>query len=134
MLFGGLVNELELSEGARVLSTSNVWVSAGIMNGTAGTVRAIVYRRGDRPDHEDVRRRQPHVILVECPQFTGAPFFDESKYPERRQWVPFFPREAKEEHDNAITRTQYALTLAWALTPWKAQGMTLERLIVRLDT
>ena len=88
-LSGGLANELELCEGARVLSTSNVWVSAGIMNGTAGTIRAIVYRRGDRPDHEDVRRRLPYVILVECPQFTGTPFFDLSQYLERRQWVFF---------------------------------------------
>ena len=43
-LFGGLSSETELCEDAPVLSTSNVWVTAGIMNGTRGTIRAIVYR------------------------------------------------------------------------------------------
>ena len=102
------------------------------MNGTRGDTRAIVYRNGDRPDHENPRRRLPHVILIGCPQYSGAPFFDMKKYPERRCWVPFFPRDAAEENNSGVKRTQYALTLAWALTPWKAQGMTLECLVVKL--
>ena len=43
-----------------------------------------------------------------------------------------FSRDAKEDNESGVTRTQYALTLAWALTPWKAQGMTLELLVVKL--
>ena len=102
------------------------------MNGTRGTIRAIVYRKGDRPDHDDPQRRLPHVILAECPKYSGQSFFDVELHPERRYWVPFFPREVSLEDDKAVRRTQYSLTLAWALTPWKAQGMTLERLVVKL--
>ena len=34
------------------------------------------------------------------------------------------------QSDAAITREQFPLTLAWALTHWKAQGMTLRRVRV----
>ena len=89
-LFSGLPYELELCEGAPILATSNVWVSAGLMNGTRGTIRAIVYRKGDRPDHDDPQRRLPHVILAECPKYSGQSFFDVELHPERRYWVHFF--------------------------------------------
>ena len=32
-----------------------------------------------------------------------------------------------------VVREQYPLTLAWALTHWKAQGMTLDRVKVQLS-
>ena len=36
------------------------------------------------------------------------------------------------DHDSEITREQFPLTLAWALTHWKAQGMTLRRVRICL--
>ena len=133
-LFGGLPHTLELCEGAPVIYLHNLWVSAGLMNGTRGVVRAIVYRNGDRPDHTDVRRQLPAVVLVECPSYAGAAFFDTAVFPERRRWIPFFPREIRLETDGGVARSQMALTLAWALTPWKAQGMTLDKVVVNLGS
>ena len=46
-MFSGLPPELEICEGAPILATSNVWVSAGLLNGTRGTIQAIVYRHID---------------------------------------------------------------------------------------
>ena len=131
-LFGGLPHAMELCEGAPVIYLHNLWVAAGLMNGTRGTVRAIVYRYGDRPDHADPQRRLPAVVLVECPSYAGEAFFDFEAFPERRQWIPFFPRDIKLELDGGTSRSQLALTLAWALTPWKAQGMSLEKVVVNL--
>ena len=131
-LFGGLPHTLELCEGAPVIYLHNLWVSAGLMNGTRGVARAIVYRSGDRPDHTDVRRQLPAVVLVECASYAGESFFDKVAFPERRQWIPYFPRELRLETDGGIARSQFALTLAWALTPWKAQGMTLDKVVVNL--
>ena len=89
--FNGLPNEIDLCEGAPILYTHNLWVDAGLMNGTRGIIRAIVYRYGDRPDHVDPRCRLPHVILVECPTYEGPPFFNTTAFPDRHKWVPFFP-------------------------------------------
>ena len=92
--FWGLPHELEICEGAPVLIAQNLWVAGGIMNGTRGSIRAIVYRRGSRPDHDDPQRRLPDVLLVECPGYAGESFFDSGRFPERKQWVPIFPRRA----------------------------------------
>jgi len=45
-----------------------------------------------------------------------------------------FPRTLNLEDDNTVTRTQYALVLAWALTPWKAQGMSLKKVEVKIGS
>ena len=37
------------------------------------------------------------------------------------------------QSDDNITREQFSLTLAWALTHWKAQGMTLARVRIRMS-
>ena len=105
--FSGLSLELELCEGAPILSTSNVWVSAGIMNGTRGTIRAIVHRRGDRPDHEDPTRRLPHVILVECPKYSGPAFSRRKAPPGTTSVGALFPargfsRKRQRNHKDAV--------------------------------
>ena len=128
-VFAGLPATLELCEGAPVILTHNLWVSAGLINGTRGTVRAIVYRDGRRPDHPNPACRLPDAVLVERPSYAGVPFFSE---PPRSKWVPFFPRQAHLEDDRRVTRSQYPFVLAWALTIWKAQGMSLEKVVVHL--
>ena len=131
-LFNGLPHTLELCEGAPVIYLHNLWVAAGLMNGTRGIVRAIVYRNGNNPDHRDPMRRLPAVVLVECPSYEHDSFFDVNRFPDRRRWIPFFPREVKLETDGGIARSQLSLTLGWALTPWKAQGMSLDKVVVSL--
>ena len=134
-LFAGLPSVLEICEGAPVIYTHNLWVAAGLINGTRGTIRAIVYRHGNRPDHASPACRMPSVVIVECASFVGRPpplFFFFLDEPERAKWVPFFPREVKYENDNTISRTQVSFVLAWALTPWKAQGMSLDKVVVKL--
>jgi hypothetical protein len=55
--FNGLVAELELAEGARVLLTHNLAVEHGLMNGTQGLVRQIVYPPDCGPTSEVPARR-----------------------------------------------------------------------------
>ena len=66
---------------------------------------------------------------MDVPEYTGPTFFSA---PEQRTWVPVFPRTISDADNRAITRTQFPLVLGWALTPWKAQGMTLAKVIVKL--
>ena len=69
--------------------------------------------------------------MVDCPQYLGPPFFS---HPPMRTWVPLQPLQANADFDPAVTRTQFPLTLGWALTPWKAQGMTLHKVVVELGS
>ena len=53
--------------------------------------------------------------------------------PEKQNWVPIFRQAVSSNIEDNVVREQYPLTLAWALTHWKAQGMTLDRVRVHLS-
>ena len=46
--------------------------------------------------------------------------------------VPIFRSSVSAENSDGFSRQQFPLVLAWALTHWKAQGMTLRRVRIRL--
>jgi hypothetical protein len=127
--FNGLANTLELCEEARVILIHNLAVEHGLMNGTQGTVKQIVFAHGCHPNHEDATKRMPKAVVVDFPKYAGSAFYTE---PERRTWVPIEPRQISDGDKRDVLRTQFPLILGWAMTPWKAQGMTLDRVIVRL--
>ena len=127
--FSGLPSRFELSEDAWLILTHNLKPELGLMNGTRGTAKRIIYARGCHPNHDDPAQRLPALIIFDVPKYTGPPFFPE---PERKTWIPIFPRTVADEDDKTITRTQFPFVLGWALTPWKAQGMTLDKVIVKL--
>ena len=127
--FNGLAAQVELCEGARVILIHNLAVEFGLMNGTQGVVKQIVFATGCHPRHEDERYRMPEAIVVDFPKYAGPTFFDDA---ERRTWVPILVREREDGDKHSIKRRQFPLILGWAMTPWKAQGMTLDRAIVRL--
>ena len=106
--------------------TRNIKVTEGLMNGTQGTIVAFTYERGNSPNHEVLERRMPACIVIEVPGSTGPAFFDE---PHQRCWIPIFPDRRLDEQ-NVVARTQFALVLGWAMTPWKAQGMILRSIEV----
>ena len=103
----------------------------------------------------------PEAVVVDFPGYAGPRFYDddvvvvegearaaaaaaaaasaadsgEASAPttgSRATRVPLLPRTRQAEHHPGVTRTQYPLRLAWAITPWKAQGMTLGRARVQL--
>ena len=130
--FRGMKTDLRLCVGARVLLTTNEWVEAGLVNGAAGYVRGFMLPRGFDPNSSLSTLNAPVAVIVEFdevnldgPRGEMRSFFSE---PERKNWVPVYhsaPVTATTDSD--ITRAQFPLTLAWALTHWKAQGMTLRR-------
>ena len=127
--FNGLAPHLELCEGARVILIHNLAVEFGLMNGTQGIVQQIVFAKGYHPRHEDPKYRMPEAIVIDFPKYAGPTFFDD---PDRKTWVPILTREKEDGNKQSIMRRQFPLVLGWAMTPWKAQGMTLDRAIVRL--
>lgn len=63
----GLEKEVLLAEGARVMVTRNIWTSKGLVNGTQGTVKKILYMPTSRPRDGAL----PAVVFVECEDYTG---------------------------------------------------------------
>ena len=152
--FQGLKSNLDLCEGARVLLTQNEWVEAGLMNGAIGDVVGFVWGKGGCPDAKDIQKQAPICVVVlfdDVDLGSGADGQPRCFFPElckslsqgglgkddSGRWkacrlVPIFRRSATAEGEDSVSRWQFPLTLAWALTHWKAQGMTLRRARVRV--
>jgi len=151
--FRGLVDMLHLCIGARVLLTHNLWVPAGLMNGALGTVRGFVWPENGDPASDDSTKRAPLCVVVEFDDVVlgkeqklnerGEPEFDAATnepvmvprnfFPDLEngeKCVPIFRADATSE--DGVGRHQFPLTLAWALTHWKAQGMTLPRVRISM--
>ena len=126
---GGLLSVLEVCEGARVLLTMNLWVEAGLMNGAMGYVRGFIWPPGGDPGSTDSKLRAPFCILVEFDDIDMGcdgrgmrrSFFPD--HPDRAKWVPIFPttQTAACELDS-VSRAQFPLVLAWALTHWRRRA------------
>ena len=143
--FRGIEGELAFCEGARVLLTQNLWVEAGLMNGALGVLRGYMWPEGGDPHSEDPKKRSPLCVFVEFDSVnlgvdeagrerTFFPDDPPAGVPgSRRNWVPIWRQQASSTVEDNVSRENYPLTLAWALTHWKAQGMTLEKVRVHLS-
>ena len=136
--FRGMEDKLLMCEGARVLLTDNMWVEAGLMNGALGTLKGYMWPEGGDPNSKDSRLRAPLCLIVE---FDDVNLRDEHGVlrsffpgePEKARWVPIFKKDVWSSNDEGVCRSQFPLVLAWALTHWKAQGMTLAGARVHLS-
>ena len=143
--FRGLANECVLCEGARVLLTRNIWVEAGLMNGALGYLRGYMWPEGGDPGRKESHLRQPVCVFVEFDsvnmgsdqQGRQRSFFPDDPPAHvkgsRRNWIPIFTHKVFCALEENLARENYPLVLAWALTHWKAQGMTLDRVRVHLS-
>ena len=131
--FRGIVNELLVCEGARVLLTQNLWVEAGLMNGALGHVVGYMWPEGGDPHSDDAELRSPLCVFVEFDDVNlgGRSFFPDDA--RRKNWVPIFRQKVSSTVQENVYRENYPLQLAWAMTHWKAQGMTLDRVRIHLS-
>ena len=129
---GHLPNELHLCLGARVLITRNLCVYHGLCNGTIGIVHDIIVNSKGFVEAVvlKVRRATPPQDGYKGPSFCdGAKGVDPST-----EVLVAINRRSSEIYDAASKkdeqREQFPLMLAWALTIHKAQGLTLERVVI----
>ena len=125
---GNMRKILNLKVGARVMLTINIDVSDGLTNGAMGTVANIIT--------EEITGEMK-TILVE---FDNDNVGCEAKYmslytninhnavPIEKVQVTFPVNRAKQSLQ--ATRKQFPLTLAWAVTIHKCQGLTLPQIVV----
>lgn len=123
---GGLHSVLKLAIGARVMLTTNVDVSDGLVNGARGEVVHVVTNNDNNVTTVLVKFDNMHVGLraIQSSPYHAA-YAD--AVPIRKHEV-LFP--AKGKKGSEITRLQFPLTLAWATTINKVQGLTLEEIVV----
>ena len=122
---GGLVTELHLAVGAKVMLTVNVDVSDGLVNGARGTVQDII-KTGSEVTLVLVKFDHSRVGITAIAQSQYR-----SQYPEAvpisRHEAVFFIGKNKAAEAN---RRQFPLVLAWATTIHKVQGLTMDQIVV----
>ena len=92
----------------------------------------------DAQGRPNKKRQAPLCVFVEFDDIKlqstdGRPlsFFPDD--PERKNWVPIWRQKVASNETQDLSREQFPLQLAWALTHWKAQGMTLPKVRVHLS-
>jgi ATP-dependent DNA helicase PIF1 len=117
---------LPLTIGCRVMLTQNIWVERGLVNGSMGTVGDITWSEGVEP-----RKSLPLAVMVAFDGYTGPTLTSHNL---NRPVVPVFPVRRDFFIGNALChRSQLPLTTAYAITVHKAQGMTLDRVVLNIS-
>ena len=109
--------------------TTNVDVSDGLSNGSTGAVTNVIWDNAGNP----------HIILVqfECSALgenacNSSPYkhISATSVPIHKGQATFMIRGCK---SCQASRTQFPLTLAWAVTIHKCQGLTLPEIVVDMS-
>lgn len=123
---GNLQAVIYLAIGAKVMLTENLWVERGLVNGSMGILKDIVWREGSNP-----RIDKHSMLLVYFPQYNGPGIARNDE-----TYVPIF--EVK--HDFVLPggrrtcwRKQFPLTLAYSITVHKSQGLSLDKAVLNFE-
>ena len=132
---GGLMKDMELAIGAPVMVTLNISTDLDVANGVRGEVEAIVL---DEREH-DVTTDEKHIIRLRYPPRYVLVRLDRTKAPALkglpRHVIPIFPVKKSFTIDKGgqritVNRVQLPLTLAYAFTDYRAQGQTLQPVMI----
>ncbi|XP_059075180.1 uncharacterized protein LOC131875163 [Cryptomeria japonica] len=107
-----LLFEILLSRDQQVMLIANLWIEVGLVNGSLGQIKMIVYDAGSKPPD------LPKYVVVLFQHYTGPPW-DAANL----KYVPIPP----------ITRgnhTHIPLAMAWGISIHKLQGLTLDFAII----
>lgn len=126
---GNLHKNMPLCIGARVMLLENLWTERGLVNGALGTVRDFTWAEGSNTSTD-----LPVAIMVEFDHYEGPGVFNQDD-DATRPVIPITPSKRQYQIGNtACTRTQFPLTVAYAITVHKAQGITKDRIVCNIAT
>uniref|UniRef100_T1IVW9 ATP-dependent DNA helicase n=1 Tax=Strigamia maritima TaxID=126957 RepID=T1IVW9_STRMM len=117
----GLVSNLYLSVGTKVILRKNLWTDKGLCNGSIGIITDIIYKENSEVD--SYYEAMPICILVEFEKYTGPTFIANS--------IPIVPLSDSKKNI-ACTRKQFSLAVAYAISIHRSQGVTLDKAVVNI--
>ena len=123
---GGLHGTIKLAIGAHVMLVANIDVSDGLVNGARGEVVYIVTNTNHTVTSVLVKfdNQQVGIKAIQTSPYRGS---FPNAVPINKHKTTF---HAKHRRGSEITRLQFPLTLAWATTIHKVQGLTLNEIVV----
>ena len=104
-----LSQEVLICQFQRVMLIGNLWIQGGLVNGSLGVVKDIVYATSSKPP------QLPTYVTVTFDSYNGPP------------WDVNNPKTIPIHPITQGNHSQLPLTTAWAITIHKSQGLTLER-------
>ncbi|XP_028517912.1 ATP-dependent DNA helicase PIF1-like [Exaiptasia diaphana] len=130
---GGLDKDIHVKEGARVMLTSNIDIADRLINGQIGTIMKI---------QVNMNTQKPTVIYVKFDDVqAGKTIITKStnQFVKEHNVVPIEPILAKikirpgKPSSPEIQRVQFPITLAYAVTIHKVQGLSLDKVVVSFE-
>ncbi|XP_028405231.1 ATP-dependent DNA helicase PIF1-like [Dendronephthya gigantea] len=130
---GGLDYEIHIKEGARVMLTTNICIADRLINGQMGTVVSV---QGNQTTNN------PTVLYIKFDDPNAGKDLIITKgnhFAKENHVVPIEPVLAKikirpgKASSPEIQRVQFPVTLAWACTVHKVQGLTLEKVVLSTE-
>lgn len=127
---GGLDYELHLKETARVMLTANIDISDRLINGQIGTVVKI---------YVNPNTQRPSIVFIKFDDDKARQNMinnSNNQYAKEHKVVPIEPILAKikvrpnKPSSPEIQRIQFPITLAWACTVHKVQGLTMDSIVI----
>ena len=130
---GGLDYEIHIKEGSRVMLTTNICIADRLINGQMGTVvRVQANQPTDNPTVLYIKFDDPNA---------GKDLINTrgNRFAKENHVVPIEPVLAKikirpgKASSPEIQRVQFPVTLAWACTVHKVQGLTLDQVVLSTE-
>ena len=130
---GGLDAEIQIKLNARVMLTTNIDINDRLINGQIGTIVKIAF-------HQNTNK--PSVMFIKFDDsFAGVNAMSKCKdrYARENTTVPIQPVLARikvrpgKPSSPEIQRLEFPITLAWACTVHKVQGLTLNEAVVSFE-
>ena len=105
----------------------NIYTECGLANSSRGTVYDFLYSEDQNPKHD-----RPTAVLVDFPGYRGPRWSTDPDVP--ATVVPVGVATAHHNTDERQTRVNFPLDLAYGLTVYKAQGLTLDKVLLHVQT
>ena len=118
---GGLLPDITLAKGCKVLLTRNLWIEAGLTNGAVGTVKYIIYDK-------DLPPAPPKFVICHFEHYKGPSYLKNEP-----KCVPILLHEHGFYKQKVwCTRQMIPLKPGYAISIHSSQGATLDNVIVNL--